>query len=88
MSNANSKSKTYPQTQDAKLYKMISGFLELLTWTPILIPFLVMKSPTAKEAREPDIRCVSTTGTGLGLSALSLHSLLFATANLMNTEHP
>ena len=58
MSNANSKSKTYPQTQEAKLYKMISGFLELLTWTPILITFLVAKSPIAKEAREPGIWCV------------------------------
>lgn len=74
-----------PTNSGSKVIQSDEWILEWLTWTPVLIPFLVAKSPIAKEARKPDVGCVSTAGTSL--SALPLHSLYFAVANLVNTEH-
>lgn len=65
MSSANSESKKNLRTQEAEMYKMISESLELFPLTPVLIPFLVVKAPIAKEDREPDVWCAFTAGTGL-----------------------
>lgn len=47
------------------MYKMISGSLELLILISVLIPFLAVKAPIAKEDREPDIWLFYTLDTGL-----------------------